>query len=218
MTREIERPPVQPGEPAPDFTVAAATRDDRFSLADFRGKSPLFLALLRGLYCPFCRRHVVLLGKTAEKLERIGVQTLAVVGSSAESGRLYLRYRPTRCLVGADPELAIHEAYGVPRAPVSPELQGAVESSAADLARELRLTVAAGDAHEAIRRLDGYQVTDNDRADYQRHEGQLTAQFLVGRDGIVRWANVECARDGLAGITKFPTDEEILAAASALSD
>jgi len=160
----------------------------------------------------------VLLGKTAEKLERIGVPTLAVVGSSAESVRLYLRYRPTRCLVGADPELAIHGAYGVPRAPVSPELRGAVESSAVNLARELRLSVAAGGAHEAIRRLDGYQVTDNDRADFQRHEAQFTAQFLIGRDGIVRWANVECARDGLAGIDKFPTDEEILAAASALSD
>ncbi|HXJ82939.1 MAG TPA: hypothetical protein VMS64_30145 [Candidatus Methylomirabilis sp.] len=50
MTREIERRPVQPGEPAPDFTVAAANREDRFSLADFRGKSPLFLTLFRGLY------------------------------------------------------------------------------------------------------------------------------------------------------------------------
>jgi hypothetical protein len=160
----------------------------------------------------------VLLGKTAERLERIGVQTLGVVGSSAESVRLYLRYRPTRCLVGADPELTIHRAYGVPRAPVSPELWGAIESAYGDLARELRLPVAAGGAVETIDRLDGYQVTEGDQADFQRHQAQFTAQFLVGRDGIVRWANVECARDGLAGIDKFPTDEEILAAARALSD
>ncbi len=160
----------------------------------------------------------MLLGKTAEKLEQVGVQTLAVVGSSAERARLYLRYRPTRCLVGADPELTTHRAYGVPRAPISPEIWGAIESVAADLARELRLPVAEGGAVEVIDRLDGFQVTESEHAEAQRHQAQFTAQFLVGRDGIVRWANVECARDGLAGIDKFPTDEEILAAARALSD
>jgi len=50
MTTEVERPPVQPGDPAPDFTVTAANREGQFSLADFRGRSPLFLALFRGLY------------------------------------------------------------------------------------------------------------------------------------------------------------------------
>ena len=102
----------------------------------------------------------MLLGRTAEKLDRLGVQTLAVVGSSAERVRLYLRYRPVRCLVGADPDLVTHRAYGVPRAPVSPELWSAVESTAVDLARELHLPVPEGGAIEAIRRLDGYQVTD----------------------------------------------------------
>ena len=41
---------VRPGEPAPDFTVSAANREGRFSLTDFRGRGPLFLALFRGLY------------------------------------------------------------------------------------------------------------------------------------------------------------------------
>jgi hypothetical protein len=50
MTTETERPPVAPGEPAPDFAVAVANREGRLSLADYRGRSPLFLALLRGLY------------------------------------------------------------------------------------------------------------------------------------------------------------------------
>ena len=100
---------------------------------------------------------------------------------------------------------------------MSPEIWGAVESASSDLARDLRLPVPEGSAHEAIDRLDGYETTDGDQADLQRHQAQFTAQFLVDRDGIVRWANVECARDGLAGIDKFPTDEEILAAARALS-
>jgi len=44
------RPPLQPGEPAPDFTLPAANRDGFVSLADYRGQTPLLLALYRGLY------------------------------------------------------------------------------------------------------------------------------------------------------------------------
>ena len=158
----------------------------------------------------------MLLGKTAEKLEAIGVQTLAVVGSDPERVRLYLRYRPTRCIVGGDPELAIHGAYGVPRAPLSPEIWAAVESASVDLAHALQLPITEGRAHEAVGRLDGFQTTADDQADLEKHQGQFTAQFLMDRDGIVRWANVECARDGLAGIDRFPTEEDILTAARAL--
>ena len=51
MTAPVgSRPPVQPGEPAPDFTVSAVHREGTVSLADYRGRSPLFLALYRGLY------------------------------------------------------------------------------------------------------------------------------------------------------------------------
>jgi hypothetical protein len=38
----------------------------------------------------------------------------------------------------------------------------------------------------------------------------------VDREGIIRWLNIECAKEGLAGIGKFPTDEEILAAVRAV--
>jgi peroxiredoxin len=50
MTTGERRPPVQLGEPAPDFTVPAANREGSVSLADYRGRSPLLLALYRGLY------------------------------------------------------------------------------------------------------------------------------------------------------------------------
>ena len=46
---------------------------------------------------------------------------------------------------------------------------------------------------------------------------QLTGQFLVDREGVVRWANIECAQEGLAGIIKFPTEEDLLAAVRILS-
>jgi hypothetical protein len=41
----------------------------------------------------------------------------------------------------------------------------------------------------------------------------MIGQFLVDQDGIVRWVNIECAKDGLAGLQKFPTDDDFLAAA-----
>ena len=50
MTTVEPRAPVQPGEPAPDFTLPAANREGTVSLADYRGRSPLLLALFRGLY------------------------------------------------------------------------------------------------------------------------------------------------------------------------
>jgi len=49
MTTGERRRPVQPGEPAPDFMLPAANREESVSLADYRGKS-LLLALFRGLY------------------------------------------------------------------------------------------------------------------------------------------------------------------------
>lgn len=52
--------------------------------------------------------------------------------------------------------------------------------------------------------------------DVQHHQVQFTAQFLVDTGGVVRWANIECARDGLEGLDRFPTDDELLGAARAL--
>lgn len=50
MSAGDRRSPIQPGEPAPEFTLAAASGSGSVSLDDFRGKSPLYLALFRGLY------------------------------------------------------------------------------------------------------------------------------------------------------------------------
>jgi hypothetical protein len=158
----------------------------------------------------------VQLGTTAEKLQQVGVETLAIVGSKAERARFYLRFRPVRHPVGADPDLITHRAYGVPRSAVTPEIMQAIHGAYDRLARELNVQVPEGKARDAINRLDGFEVTEGENAEFQRHQVQFTGQFLVDRDGIVRWSNIECAQEGLAGMDKFPTDEELLAAARAL--
>ena len=41
---------MQVGEPAPDFTLPAADREGTVSLAEYRDRGPVLLALFRGLY------------------------------------------------------------------------------------------------------------------------------------------------------------------------
>jgi hypothetical protein len=72
------------------------------------------------------------------------------------------------------------------------------------------------DVVAAVAKLDGYTDNETDRADMGRQWGQLKGHFLIDRDGIVQWANVECATEGLAGFGKLPDIGEILAAARTL--
>ena len=50
MIADRPRTPVQPGEPAPEFNLPGASGDSLVSLTDYRGKSPVLIALFRGLY------------------------------------------------------------------------------------------------------------------------------------------------------------------------
>lgn len=41
---------MEPGERAPDFTLPLASEDGQVSLADYQGRAPVLLALLRSIY------------------------------------------------------------------------------------------------------------------------------------------------------------------------
>ncbi len=118
--------------------------------------------------------------------------------------------------MGADPDLNTHRAYGVPQDAKTPEFLQILQSRYAGLARELQLGVPAAESYEAINRLDGFTLTEDDGAERARHNVQFTGHFLVDREGVVRWLTIEGAQDGLAGLEKLPTEEELLAAARAL--
>jgi peroxiredoxin len=205
--------PVKPGEPAPDFTLPAVERDGTVSLADYRGRSPVFLALFRGVYCPFCRRAIAQMGTVQEKLRALGVESLGVVTTTPENARLYFKFRPTRLRLAADPDLRTHRAYGVPQPEVTPELMQGIQSTRINPTGELPEALPIPEAAAALGRLDGYTGTETDQIESQRQYPQLTGEFLIDRSGIVRWVKIECAEEGLAGVGKFPTEEEILAAA-----
>lgn len=216
MTTIPSRPPLAPGEPAPDFILAAVDRPGSVSLADYRGGSPLFLALFVGLWCPFCRRAIAQMTNTDGKLKALGVETLGVVATSLENARLYFKFRPTRMRLASDPELSTHRAYGVPKPVPTPELMQELETIRINPHGVFAEPLRVADAAAALSKLDGYAENETDHADTERQWPQLKGQFLIDRDGIVRWVNVECATDGLAGLGRFPSEEEILTAARAL--
>ena len=204
----VPRTTVEPGQQAPDFTLPAADREGTVSLAEYRGR-PVLLTLFRGLYCPFCRHQIARLATTAEKLRAPGVETLGVVATAADRARLYFRYRQARIPLAADPDLVTHRAYGVPGIPVTEELGQALDEIALRFAREQGLAATPGTAHKDINAIDGYQPTAEDQAEFDRHQAQLTAQFLIDRQGVVRWSNVERAP------SQFPSDAELLATVTA---
>jgi peroxiredoxin len=205
---------VQPGEPAPDFTLPTVERDGTVSLADYRGRSPLLLAFFRGIYCPFCRRQIAKLGLARDKLLAAGTETLAVVASPLERTRLYFQYRPTRVPLAVDPDLVSHRAFGISQFSVTPEFRDSLRTVKIDAMGELPRPVLLREAVTALQEKDHFELTSADSREEEKQNptGPLeTGQFLVDRGGIVRWVNLELTREGVAGLGKFPTDEELVA-------
>lgn len=216
QSRDVKTP-VAAGEPAPDFNLPTVHRDGVVSLDTYRGRSPLLLAIFRGLWCPFCRRAIAELGVTSDKLRALGVETLAVVATSVDNARLYVKHRPTRAPLAADPACATHRAYGLPKAEMNAEMVAVLQATKVNPTGELSEPMGIMDAAQALDRVHQFTASETDQNDQSRQAGQLKGQFLVDRDGIVRWANVECATEGLAGLGKFPTADALLAAARAVA-
>ncbi|MDP1752487.1 MAG: redoxin domain-containing protein [Reyranella sp.] len=215
----IELPPTaSPGEPAPDFALPAVDGTGIVSLDDYRGRSPLFLSLFVGLWCPFCRRAIAQMATIEQALKAAGVETLCIVATPPENARLYFKYRPTRLRLASDPGLTTHRAYGVPKPEPTPELMKEIETIRINPEGIFPEPLPLEEAAAAVARLDGYAGNVTDQADMERQWPQLKGQFLIDRNCIVRWANIECATEGMAGLGKFPTRDEILTAARTLLD
>jgi hypothetical protein len=171
----------------------------------------------------------VQLGITRDKLAREGVETLAIVTTPPERARQYFQYRPTRVLLAADPDARSHCAFGLPAIELLPddtspdELQWPRRSTMAqllaprfDAGGELPEPLNILEANEALNKRDGFEPTEADRQIIAAHWTQLTGHFLIDASGTVRWAQVE-ARDRPEDLVKFPSDDEILAAARAVA-
>ena len=104
----------------------------------------------------------------------------------------------------------------MPKPASTPEFTNALETTRINPHGEFPEPLSIPDAAARVDKFDGYTQNETDRADLERQWPQLKGQFLIDRDGVVRWSNIECAGEGLAGIGKFPSADAILAAAEAL--
>ncbi len=229
MTSTDPRVPLQVGELAPDFTLPTVPDEGFVSLADYRGRSPVLLVMLRGLDCPFCRRRVVQLGGTCEKLQGAGVETLVIVEDATEPMRLYYRLRPVRVPLASDPDRTTYHAFGLPTPGYTPESVDRFRSTRIKL-DELPEPMSVVDAVKALRQMDPTRESDEAKEVRRQIKARdfmlFGAHYLLDRDGIVRWASIECAQEGVTNwegfplatggfvdYGTFPTDDELLAAA-----
>jgi len=215
---------LRPGDPSPRFALPAVNREGEVSLDDYRDRSAVLVGLFRGLHCPFCRRQVVQMGALRDKLKALSVETVAVVNTPLERARLYFRHRPVQVLIAADPEAATHRSFGLPA--------GEIVEDEAQSAWPLRVTLkqlqsarishpdlpGPSDpfgANEVLNRREGFEPNEIDQQVAMAHGTQLAGYFLVDREGKIRWLFVE-AEARMNDLTKFPSADEIVAAACAL--
>jgi hypothetical protein len=169
----------------------------------------------------------VQLGTTQDKLKAVGVETVAVVNTPLERARLYFKYRPARVLLAADPEAATHRAFGLPAGvivedesatswPLSATM-GQLQAVGVNPTGELPAPQHVFAAMETLNQRDGFEMTETDQQIAAAHGTQLSGHFLIDREGIIRWGQIEGA-ERIGDLATFPTEEEILRVARGLSE
>lgn len=216
--------PLRPGDRAPNVVLDAITQGGKIAIDDFRGRKPVLVGLFRGLHCPFCRRQIAAMAELGTSLRDQGVDSLTIVNTPTERARLYFRYHPLPNLLAAsDPERVSHRAFGLPNLEFTEDEDewphkigmGTVMSMRVDMPGELPEPMDPMAASEFLDKLDGYEVMDADRQMIAEGQGQLTGEFLLDRDGIIRWSFTEVP-DGGRHMFGAPSRQELMSAAAQL--
>ena len=222
MSARIDLMPLQPGDRAPNVVLDAITQEGKIALDDFRGQKPVLVGLFRGLHCAFCRRHIAAQARLDPELREKGVGSLTVVNTPIERARLYFRYHPMPNLLAAsDPERASHRAFGLPNLEFTENETNWPYKVAMAAAKSLRVDIpgvlpgpmdpfAAG---EFLEKKDPYEVTEADEQMMATGHGQLVGQFLLDRQGIVRWSFTEVPEGG-RHMFGAPNPQELMSAVS----
>ena len=215
--------PLQPGDRAPNIVLDAITREGKVALEDFRGRSPILVGLFRGLHCPFCRRHIAAQAQLDAALRDKGVESLTVVNTPIDRARLYFRYHPLPDLLAAsDPERVSHRAFGLPNIeftqnetewPRKVGMDVIMSMPPVDMPGELPAPMARPAAAEYLNTKDGYEMTGADQRMAAAGSGRLVGQFVVDREGVVRWTFTEVPEGGQR-MFGMPSPQELMSAAS----
>ncbi|NVD41591.1 AhpC/TSA family protein [Ensifer sp. HO-A22] len=214
--------PLQPGDRAPNVVLDAITQDGQISIDDFRGRKPVLVGLFRGLHCPFCRRQIAAMAQLDGVLREKGIESLTVVNTPIDRARLYFRYHPLPNLLAAsDPERVSHRAFGLPNLQFTEDedewphklAKKTAMAMLIDMPGELPTAMDPWAASAFLDKADGYEIMQDDERMIAAGEGQLVGEFLLDRDGIVRWSFTEATADG-HNMFGMPRREELMSAAS----
>ncbi|MBZ9767061.1 redoxin domain-containing protein [Mesorhizobium sp. CA6] len=222
MSARIDLVPLQPGDRAPNVVLDAITQEGKIALDDFRGQKPVLVGLFRGLHCAFCRRHIAAQARLDPELREKGVESLTVVNTPIERARLYFRYHPMPNLLAAsDPERASHRAFGLPNLEFTQDETNwpykvsmtAAKDMRVDIPGELPAPMDPFAASEFLDKKDHYEVTEADEQMMATGHGQLIGQFLLDRQGVVRWSFTEVPEGG-RHMFGAPNPQELMSAVS----
>ena len=113
--------------------------------------------------------------------------------------------------------MIVIRAFKVPRPRVTPQVLEEFQTTRIDPDNELPQPVPGTEILVTLNERDGYEMNASDLDDLQQQWGwdtaaQLTGRYLIDQNGVVRWIDIECSTQGVAGLGKF-TDEEGLQAA-----
>ncbi|OAV56199.1 peroxiredoxin [Rhizobium sp. WYCCWR10014] len=214
--------PLQPGDRAPNVVLDAITRQGKVAIDDFRGQKPVLVGLFRGLHCPFCRRQIAAMAELTDALQEKGIDSLTIVNTPIDRARLYFRYHPLPNLLAAsDPERVSHRAFGLPNLQFTEDenewprkvSMNTVMSMRIDMPGELPAPMDPMAASEFLDKADGYEITEDDKQMIAAGQGQLVGEFLLDRDGVVRWCFTEVEGDG-RHMFGGPAPREVMSAAS----
>ena len=153
-------------------------------------------------------------GQVESKLKALGVEALGIVATPLDNARLYFEFRPTRLRLASDPEMSTHRAYRLPKPAPTPEFLKDMDSARINPFGDFPAPLPVGDAAMTTAKQDGRGERDRQG----RHGPPVApAQGPVPdrprRQSGPTWS---ASHRSAAGVGKFPTGEEILAAARAL--
>jgi thioredoxin-dependent peroxiredoxin len=105
---------VRVGDPAPDFTLLAATGEP-VSLSQFRGRSEVVLFFYPKDHSPVCTAEACSFRDSYEAFQNAGAEVIGISADPAESHRLFAaRNRLPFCLL-SDADGSVRARFGVPR-------------------------------------------------------------------------------------------------------
>jgi peroxiredoxin len=213
MSENSMHGPLQLGDLAPEVVLDAIAHDGKIALHGFRGRSAVLIGMFRGLHCPFCRRQIAAFGQLEGALHERGVESIAVVNTPVERARLYFRFHPLPNVIAAsDPERVSHRAFGLPNLVF---VENETETMLVDLPGELPREMNSDAAAEYLNKKDGYTMTEADQQMLATGHGQLIGEFLLDRDGVVRWSFTEAEGWG-QNMFRPPNPQDVISAASAV--